>query len=177
MDRVRNEEVRRRAGIEGELASRADQRVLRWFGHVERMNDELKLIIDYKNKRVNQLVMNNNPTKKTDSLQQTNVIYEFSCPKKDCKLLQNIKYIGMTSTTLSRRLTCHLSSGGPKQHMEHVHHECITRPIMTDNINILRRFNDPVRLGIAEALFIEANDPATNLQGALFKRKKPKLFG
>ena len=27
MDRVRNEKVRRRAGIEGELASRADKRV------------------------------------------------------------------------------------------------------------------------------------------------------
>ena len=34
MDRVRNEEVRSRAGIERELASRADQRVLKWFGHV-----------------------------------------------------------------------------------------------------------------------------------------------
>ena len=32
MDRVGNEEVRRRAGIERELASRADPRVLRWFG-------------------------------------------------------------------------------------------------------------------------------------------------
>ena len=39
MDRVSNEEVRRRAGIERELATRADQRVLRWFGHVERMDD------------------------------------------------------------------------------------------------------------------------------------------
>ena len=39
MDRVRNEEVHRRAGIERELASRADQKVLRWFGHVERMDD------------------------------------------------------------------------------------------------------------------------------------------
>ena len=39
MDRVRNEEVRRRAGIERELASRADQRVLRWFGHMERMDE------------------------------------------------------------------------------------------------------------------------------------------
>ena len=38
MDRVRNEEVRRRAGREKELASRADQRALRWFGHVERMD-------------------------------------------------------------------------------------------------------------------------------------------
>ena len=39
MDRVRNEEVRRSAGIERELATRADQRVLRWFGHVERMDE------------------------------------------------------------------------------------------------------------------------------------------
>ena len=39
MDVVRNEEVRRRAGIKRELASRADQRVLRWFEHVERMDD------------------------------------------------------------------------------------------------------------------------------------------
>ena len=39
MDRVRNGEVRRRAGIERELASRADQRVFRWFGHVERMDE------------------------------------------------------------------------------------------------------------------------------------------
>ena len=39
MDRVRNEEVCRRAGIERELVSRAGQRVLRWFGHVERMDD------------------------------------------------------------------------------------------------------------------------------------------
>ena len=34
MDRVRNDDVRRRAGIEMEFASRADQRVFRWFGHV-----------------------------------------------------------------------------------------------------------------------------------------------
>ena len=39
MDRVRNEDVCRRAGIETELASRADQRVLSWFGHVERLDE------------------------------------------------------------------------------------------------------------------------------------------
>ena len=42
MDRVGNEEVRRRVEIESELTSRVDQRVLRWFGHVERM-DEYRL--------------------------------------------------------------------------------------------------------------------------------------
>ena len=32
-------EVHRRGRIERELVSRADQRVLRWFGHVERMDE------------------------------------------------------------------------------------------------------------------------------------------
>ena len=31
--------VRRRAGIERELASKADQRELRWLGHVEKMGE------------------------------------------------------------------------------------------------------------------------------------------
>ena len=31
--------MRRRVGIEIELASLADERVLRWFGHVERMDE------------------------------------------------------------------------------------------------------------------------------------------
>ena len=35
MDKVRNEGVCRRARKDMELASRADQRVLRWFGHVK----------------------------------------------------------------------------------------------------------------------------------------------
>ena len=35
MDRVRNDEVRRRAGIEREVTSRADLRILRWFGQVD----------------------------------------------------------------------------------------------------------------------------------------------
>ena len=39
MDSLRNEEASRRAGIERVLARRADQRVLRWFGHVERIFD------------------------------------------------------------------------------------------------------------------------------------------
>ena len=39
IDRVRNEEVRRRARIEREFVYRADQRVLRWFGYVERMDE------------------------------------------------------------------------------------------------------------------------------------------
>ena len=39
MGKVRNEEVRRRVGIERELASRLDQRALRWCGQTERMDE------------------------------------------------------------------------------------------------------------------------------------------
>ena len=39
IDSVKIEEVRRRAGIEKELTYGADQRVLRWFGHVEIMEE------------------------------------------------------------------------------------------------------------------------------------------
>ena len=38
MDRVRDEEVRMIAGIEWKLSSRSDQKVLRWFRHVEIMD-------------------------------------------------------------------------------------------------------------------------------------------
>ncbi len=40
MDRVRNEEVRRRTGVVKELVEGAEQGVLRWFGYVERMEEE-----------------------------------------------------------------------------------------------------------------------------------------
>ena len=39
-DSVRNQEVHRMAGMVMELSSRLDQRVLRWFEHVERMDEE-----------------------------------------------------------------------------------------------------------------------------------------
>ena len=39
LDRVRNEVVRARTGVRRELATRVDMNVLRWFGHVERMDN------------------------------------------------------------------------------------------------------------------------------------------
>ena len=43
--RVRNEEGRRRAGMEMKLKCRADQRVLRWLGHAERIDEYLTLLL------------------------------------------------------------------------------------------------------------------------------------
>ena len=39
-NRVKNEEVRRRAQVAKQLSGRVDQCVLRWFGHVEGMDEE-----------------------------------------------------------------------------------------------------------------------------------------
>ena len=39
MDRVMIEEVRRKAGIERQVSSRADQRELKWFGHSGRVDE------------------------------------------------------------------------------------------------------------------------------------------
>ena len=40
LDRPRNEVVRARTGVRRKLATRVDMNVLRWFGQVERMNNE-----------------------------------------------------------------------------------------------------------------------------------------
>jgi hypothetical protein len=82
-------------------------------------NVKLKVIIYYKNKYTKQLIIKNNPAAQLKPLQKTNVVYEISCPHEDCALLRNVNYIGMTSTTLSRRITMHLASGAPKEHFRH----------------------------------------------------------
>ena len=38
-DRIRNKGIRRRAGIDDTLAEKVDKRELRWFRHVERINE------------------------------------------------------------------------------------------------------------------------------------------
>ena len=51
-DRLRNTQVRDRTGVNKELAERVDKNVLRWFGHVERMDDG-RLLKRVVNARVN----------------------------------------------------------------------------------------------------------------------------
>ena len=42
----------------------------------------------------------------------TNVIYMFKCPLGDCVSKENNTYVGLTITTLSRRLTVFLNGSG-----------------------------------------------------------------
>ena len=100
---------------------------------------------------------------KTDMLKRTNVVYKFSCPNEDCRLC-SVDYIGVTTTSLSRRLTMHLSDGAPKEHMQQQHNTQITRRTLTQNTTILASAQDTRKLCVLEALFIHEQTPILNRQ-------------
>ena len=85
-------------------------------------------------------------------------------------LLHNVSYIGLTSTTLSRRLTCHLSSGAPKDHLQLHHGIKISIKFLEENVKILGHFPNKNKLRIAEALLIEEKRPSINIQHEGFDR-------
>ena len=107
--------------------------------------------------------MKNNQTPKPPPLQQTNLIYEYKCPIGECEH-QTSSYIGLTCTTLSRRLTMHLQQGGPKHHTEHHHNSLLTRDMLVKNTTIIARQTDYNRLHILEALLIQKQKPPLNNQ-------------
>lgn len=127
-------------------------------------DSNISLIIYYKSPRTSNLVMNNNLSKDLSPLKASNVVYEFSCPIGDCARRSNSTYIGYTTTSLSRRLTMHLQTGAPRQHMRTSHNTDLTRSILVDNTSILMKCSDVNRLKVLEAVFIRDKDPAINRQ-------------
>ena len=85
-------------------------------------NKKIKLIIYYNKFKTSNLVIRNNSTPSIGALQKNNVIYQFKCPLGDCISDNNNIYVGLTSTTLSRRLTMHRSyTSSIAQHLENIH--------------------------------------------------------
>ena len=147
---------------------RVDERVLRGIIRknvkCKQPNTRLQLTIYYKNTKIGSLIMRNNITKDKSHLKTTNVVYQFKCPYEDCQLRLTGDYIGMTTTTLSRRMTMHLQDGAPLQHMMQEHQRALTRQDLTENTTILRRDNNRRKLQILEALLIREKKPAINKQ-------------
>ena len=78
-------------------------------------------------------------------------------------VLSIVVCIPSTSTTLSRRLTMHLSDTSSKVHLKK--HSCPTtqlRKILTDNTTILEHQNNKQKLQILEALHIRNLQPTLN---------------
>ena len=104
---------------------KSDEKILKTLIHRNILptdpNKKIKLIIYYKFKTTN-LVIRNNSCPSIGVLQKTNVIYEFKCPLGDCISDHNNIYVGLTSTTLSMRLTMHLSdTSSIAQHLKNIH--------------------------------------------------------
>ena len=114
--------------------------------------------------KTSNLVIRNNSSPSIGVVQKTNVIYKFKCPLRDCISDNNNIYVGLTSTTLLRRLTMHLSdTSSIAQHLKK--HSCPKtqlRKILTDNTTILEHQNNKQKLQILEALHIRNLQPTLN---------------
>ena len=85
----------------------------------------MKLIIYYDKFKTYNLVIINNSCTLIEVLQKTNVVYQFKCPLGDGISKNNNIYVSLTSTTLSRRLTMHLSDTSSIA-QQFKNHSCLT---------------------------------------------------
>ena len=90
-------------------------------------------------------------------------MYEYNCNDGECEHLHK-SYVGMTSTSLTRRLTMHLQNGSIKNHSYDDHDIRLTRTMLDSRTKILRLESDFRRLMIYEALIIAEKRPALNNQ-------------
>ena len=145
---------------------------------VKSAEHQVKLIIYYKTRKTRDMFMKNNLGPKVRDLAQTHVVYEYNCQIGVCKHLPRSKtaYDGLTTCTLSRRLSNHLQKGAILQHCLDVHNTKITRKDLEKSISIRYNERDCNRLSILEALIIYEEDPIINKQDT-GKRRTLKLYG
>ena len=91
------------------------------------------------------LVMRNNTTDGKSLEEETNVVYQFICPVGACQH-RNTTYIGLTTTTLRRRMLAHRNNGGINKHFTNSHDQ---KPLLTElleNTTIIHRESQKYRL-------------------------------
>ena len=151
------------------IRGESDEKILKTLIHKNILptdpNKKIKLIIYYNKFKTSNLVIRNNSSPSIGVLQKNNVIYKFKCPLEDCISDNNNNiYVGLTSTTLLKRLTMHLSdTSSIAQHLKK--HSCPTtqlRKILIDNTTILEHQNNKQKLQILDALHIRNMQPTLN---------------
>ena len=101
-------------------------------------DDYLSVLIYLKSSRTGNYVIKNVIESTTD-LKQTDVVYNFKSPLEDCSFVNNVNCIVFIITTLTRRLTMHLTTGAIKTHFSEHHHKQLVRTDLTDNVSIIRK--------------------------------------
>ena len=85
-------------------------------------------------------------------------------PSTDCKS-QITSYIGMCTTSLSRRLTMHLANGSIKNHTRDTHNQTLSRTMLVQNTTVLDSVQEKKKMQYMEALYINMYKPIINVQG------------
>ena len=95
--------------------------------------------------------------------QKTNVIYQFKRPLGDCISGSNSIYVGLTSMTLSRRLTRHFShTSSLAQHLKKHSSQQLNFGKFIPKTTILEQQNNTQKLQTIEALHIRNIQPKLN---------------
>ena len=148
-------------------AYKDDEKAIRSIIHnnVSPVNTDTKIrvIIFYNTRKTANLIMKNSCLPPTNPLQEVNVVYQHTCTVGDCSHL-NSRYIGFTSTTLSKRITAHLQDGAIQRHYMNEHGLNLKRHHMESNTTILVKENDTRKLRMTEAVYIHTEKPAINVQ-------------
>ena len=137
---------------------------------------KIKLLIYYKNKKVNNLLMKNNLTRENIPEEcKSGVVYEFKCQEGECKSLNN-SYIGLTTCTLKERLTGHRYKGSIFAHYRLKHQKSPEVDELIKSTRILYHESNPFQLSIYEALHIRRLKPALNENLSDFNCLKLNIF-
>ena len=124
---------------------------------------KLDLRVYCKPNQMASLVMRNSTAPPKEKAAKTNVVYKFECPERDCEP-SNVSYIGLTSTTLRRRLQAHRNQGSIFQHYTDQHDRRPTVNELLESTSIIGHETTSRRLMIAEAVSIKLQKPTLNIQ-------------
>ena len=109
------------------------------------------------------LIMRNNTTAGKSLAETTNVVYKFKCSVGACQH-RDSTYIGLTTSTLRRRMQAHRNNGGINNHYTQFHDRKPLLVELLENTTIIHRETQKHRLQIAEAVSISLNHPVLNTQ-------------
>ena len=144
---------------------KADEAALRKIlkQHVFQINVKIKLCIYYKNKNIKDTVIKNNLSNSSvPHADKSHLVYEFTCPERECQSL-NQSYIGLTSCTIRERFINHRNKGSIFAHYFKKHggqKPDIDR--MVAATKVLYHCENRNNLHIFEALFIRKFRPTLN---------------
>ena len=128
-------------------------------------DDRIQLNIFYKNKKLRNLFIKNNPhnnLNNNDVMEKSRAVYMYECDKQECQPCTS--YIGYTECTLKDRIRNHAQNGAIRSHNLEKHKLKITTNEIAQCTKVLRQLNTKEELTIAEAIYIKFHNPILNGQ-------------